>query len=124
MCPTRGEEQLAAGGHVAGQPLLGQQPVDSRAGERLGGEQHVVIAVAGTQRVDERARPGPQIVLGHHVHGRPELAGQLERITTPDLDMPALVDARPERIDGRQSRGGGRHPGADHAMPEGSRLSR
>ena len=53
--------QLAARGDVAGQPLLGEQPVDRGARKRLGGEQHVEVAVAGgaaPRRTSAPARAG------------------------------------------------------------------
>ena len=40
------EVQLAAGGHVAPQPLLREQRQHRRAGKRLGGEHHVQVLVA------------------------------------------------------------------------------
>ena len=87
------ERELAAGGDVAGQALLGQHPVDRRAGERLGGEQHVEVVVAGGQRVEERAGAGAQVVLGHDVRRRAELARELDRVAAADLEAAALVDA-------------------------------
>ena len=65
--------ELAAGGHVAAKTLLGEHPVDGGAGERLRGEQHVVVPVARGERVDERARPRAEVVLGDDVRGRAEL---------------------------------------------------
>ncbi len=40
------QRELAAGGDVARQSLLGKHAIYRRAGERLGGEQHVAVRVA------------------------------------------------------------------------------
>jgi hypothetical protein len=50
---SQGQGELAAGGHIAGQALLGQRAVDGGTGERLGGEQDVEVAMAGGQGIDE-----------------------------------------------------------------------
>ena len=63
------QRQLAAGGDVAGQALLGEHAVDGGARERLGGEQDVEVVVAGRQRVDEGAGAAAQVVLHHDVAG-------------------------------------------------------
>ena len=100
--PAQRQRQLAAGGHVAGQPLLGEHPVDGGAGERLGGEQHVAVGVPGREAVDAGAGASAQVVLGDDVGGRAELRGQLDRVAAADLEVPALVDAAAERIDVRE----------------------
>ena len=91
------ERELSAGGNVARQSLVGERSVDGGARERLGGEQHVEVAVASGDRVDERARPRAQVILDDDVRRGPELPRQLDGVTAAELEPPALVDARPER---------------------------
>ena len=92
------EMQLAAGGHVAPQPLLGEQAQHRRAGEGLGGEDDVEVGVAGLAgRVEEGAGAGAQVLLGDDVGGRAELARELDRVAAADLEPPLLVEAAAER---------------------------
>jgi hypothetical protein len=91
------ERELAPRGDVTRQSLFSERAVDGGAGKRLGGEQHVEVAVAGGERIDERARPGTQVVLDDDVGRGPELPRQLERIAAAELEAAALVDACPER---------------------------
>ena len=99
------EVQLARRGDVDAQPLLGEDPQHRGAGEGLGGEQHArPAAVVGAHRAHELARPRAQVVLGHDVGGRAELARELEDVAAADRE-PALVHGRGLGVDG-QRRGG------------------
>ena len=92
------EMQLAAGGHVAPQPLLGEQAQHGGAGEGLGGEHDVEVGVAGVAAgVEESAGAGAQVVLGDDVGGRAELARELDRVAAAHLEPAALVEAAAER---------------------------
>ena len=101
------QRELAPGGDVARESLLGERPVDGRARERLGGEQDVEVAVASGERIDERAGAGAQVVLDHYVDGSPEFPRKLDRVAAAELEPSALVDARAERQDCRQRGGDG-----------------
>ncbi len=92
------ERQLATGGDVAPKPLGGEQPIDGGARERLGGEQHVAVRVPGSQSLQECSRTQTQVVLHDDVDRRPELAREFDRITSPKLEGPALVDGAADRI--------------------------
>jgi hypothetical protein len=77
--------QLAARGHVAAQPLLGEQAQDGRAGQRLGGEHDLARSVVMRgERGRERPRAGAQVVLGEHVGGRAVLARERLRVAAAD----------------------------------------
>ena len=105
------EEQLAARGDVARQPLLGEQPVHRGARKRLRGEQHVEVGVASGHRLHERAGPGADVVLGDDVRRGAELARELDGVAAADLEPTALVDPRSDRIDVGQGGGGRGHRG-------------
>jgi hypothetical protein len=108
---TRGqrEGELPAGGDIAGQSLLSEHPVHGGARKCLGGKQHVAVGVPGGETVDEGAGTATQILLDDDVHGRPELAGQLDRVAASDLQVTRGVDARSRGIDVRQLRSDGAH---------------
>ena len=93
------QRQLTTGGDVTGQALLRQHPVDGRAGERLGGEQHVTVGVARRQPADVGAGTGAQVVLGDDERRRAELVRELDRVAAADLEVAAVVDAAADRID-------------------------
>ena len=54
------------------------------------------------ERLQKRAGPRPQVVLGDHVRGRPELPGQLDRVAPSDLQSSVLVDAGSDRVHVRE----------------------
>ena len=95
------EVQLAARGHVGGQPLLGEQPEDGGAGERLARVDHLEALGAGPEGLDERPRAGAHVVLRVDVRRRAELRRQLHHIAAADLEPAALVQARAKGIDMR-----------------------
>jgi hypothetical protein len=97
--------QLPAGGDVDAQVLAGEQP--QHGGDRacLGGEYHLArTVVVGLDRSGERARAGAQVVLGHHVRRRAELARELDRVAAADRE-PAVLGGRCLGVDG-EGRGG------------------
>jgi hypothetical protein len=89
--------QLAARRDVAADPLLGEDPVDRRARERLGGEVDLEVHVVGAEGVDEGPGAGPQVVLHHDVRRRAELAGEVDGVAPPELQAAARVELRAER---------------------------
>ncbi len=100
-----GEVQLPGGGDVDDQALLAEDPQHLGAREGLGGERdRAALAVVLGHRAQEVARPGTQVVLGHDVGGRAELASELEDVAAPDREA-ALVHGRGLGVDG-QRRGG------------------
>ena len=113
---AQGHVQLASGRHVAGQALLREHAIDGGAREGLGREQHVEVVMPGTDRVEEGPGAGAQVLLGHDVGRSPELAREFDHVAAADLQPAARVDAGPPGKDGRGLHGG-RHCGADHAMP-------
>ena len=68
---ARGERdvQLAAGGDVDREPLLGEQPVGGGGGEGLAGEEHLAIDTAALEGLAVGAGAGAQVVLGVDVGG-------------------------------------------------------
>jgi hypothetical protein len=120
---VQGQMKLAAGGHVAPEPLLGEQAEHGGAGKGLGGEHHVEVLVAGgATSLDERVCARTQVLLGDDVRRRAELAGQLDRVAPPHLDVAALVEAAAEREHVRERRIGGhieimaKYPGRNSAQ--------
>ena len=106
---AQGEVQLAAGGDVAAEALLGEDAQDRGARERLRGEDDLAGAVVETaQRLGERARPRAEVVLRHHVRGRAELARQLARVAAADAEHAAATEesagTRPRRLSTRGRR--------------------
>ena len=100
-----GEVQLPGRGDVDRQPLLAEDPQHLGAGEGLRGERHrAALAVVIGHRAPEVAGPRAQVVLGHDVGGRAELARELEHVAAPDREA-ALVHGRGLGVDG-QRRGG------------------
>ena len=105
--------------------LLGEDAQHRGAREGLGGEHHLAGAVVDLgQRARELARPGTQVVLGHDVGGRPELARELERVAAADAEH-AVRDRGVTRVHGRAgylralARDGGRRgPGAAAHQPD------
>ena len=93
--------QLAAGGDVDREPLLGEQPVGGGAGQRLAGEEDLEVGAPALERVAVGAGAGAHVVLGIDVCRRAELCGQLDHVAAADLEMPALVDPAPGRVDHR-----------------------
>ena len=93
--------QLAAGGDVDREPLLGEEPVGGGAGERLAGEEHLEVAAAALERLAIGARPGAHLVLGVDVGGGAELGGELDHVAAGDLEMAALVHAAARRVNRR-----------------------
>ena len=82
---AQGEVQLAPGGDVAAEPLLGEHPQHRGARERLRREHDLAgAAVRVRQRRRERARRGAQVLLGDDVGGRAELARQLAGVAAAD----------------------------------------
>src|SRR5215218_9116784 len=96
------KRQLSAGGDVAGDPLGGEQLIRGGARERLGGEQHVEVIVAGTHRVYVGASTSAQVVLRIDVRGSAELACELDCVAAADLKVAACVDAATKRKDVRE----------------------
>ena len=118
------QRELAAGGDVAGDPLLGEHAVDRRAGKRLGGEQHVEVLRAGAERLDERLRAGAQVVLDDDVGRRAELAGELDGVAAAELQAAVLVDAAADRIGLRELGAGRRHADRRVCKSDASRAGR
>ena len=84
-----GQRELAAGGDVDAQPLLVEDAQDGRAREGLGGEHDLALPHRGR----ELAGAVAQVVLGDDVHGRAELAGELDRVAAADRQA-AVADLR------------------------------
>ena len=99
---ARGERevQLAGGGDVAPQALLGKDLEHGGAGERLRREAEVHIVVPRVARGGaKRARAGAQVVLRDDVRRRAERARELDRVASAQLQAPALAHAAAERKD-------------------------
>ena len=91
---AQGQVHLASGGHVAPKPLGGEQLEHGAAGEGLGGEHDLELVVAGVRGGRQKgSSPGPEVPLGDHVGGRPELPCQLDQVAAADLQAAVLVDA-------------------------------
>ena len=93
--------QLAAGGDVDREALLGEEPVGGGAGHRLAGEEDLVVGAAALEGVAVGAGAGAHVVLGVDVGGGAELGGQLDHVAAGDLEMAALVYAAALREDRR-----------------------
>ncbi len=93
-----GEVELAAGGHVGGEALVGEQPVDRGARERLARVDHLEVLGAGAERLEERARASAHVVLRVDVRGGAELARELDHVAAADLEPAALVQSRAQGI--------------------------
>ena len=105
---VQGQMQLAAGGHVAPEGLFGKQRQHRGAGKRLGGEYHAEVLLASVPtRLRESSAASPQVILGHHIGRRAELAGQLDRVAPAHLDVTALVEAAPQGEHVRKARPSG-----------------
>jgi hypothetical protein len=109
------EEQLAARRDVARQPLLGEQPVGGRAGERLARVNDLEALAPAAERVDELPGPRADVVLRVHVRGGAELLRHIGDVAAADLEVPPLVDARPARIHVRDPGGRGAFRGSCHS---------
>src|SRR3954469_15322308 len=94
-----GDGQLAARGDVAGQALLAEDAQHRRAGERLGGEVDLEVLAARGVGGDEGPRALAHVVLDDHVGRRAELARQLDRVASAQLEVPGLGDPAAEWID-------------------------
>ena len=81
-----------APGHVDAQPRGGEQLVNGQAGQRLGGEHHLGVRVAGGQAVLEAAGLVPQPGLVHDVGGRAEAFGQVTDPHAADGQFPVRAD--------------------------------
>ena len=115
--------QLAARGDVDREPLVGEQPVDRADRRRLGRVDHLEVVAVGAERIEVSASAGAQVVLGVDVRGRAELGGELGDVAPADLQVPALVDAASQRIDGRALDGvacGFRRPSAARVVCVGA----
>ena len=93
--------QLAAGGDVDREPLLGEEPVGGGAGQRLAGEEDLEVGGALLEGLAVGAGAGAHVVLGVEVGGGAVLFGQLDDVAAGDLEVPVLVDAAPLREDRR-----------------------
>ena len=92
------DRQLAGGGDVAAQPLLGEDARHRRARERLAGEVHVGAGVAAAERVQVLASGLPQPRLVDHEGGRAELGGHVGERHATDR-QPAVSRFRGPRED-------------------------
>ena len=79
-----GAEDLAAARDVEPQSFLDHHPLDGRAGEGLGREDHPAAWPARGETVGVLARPGAQGVLRHDEHRGPGLGGELVEPTPAD----------------------------------------
>ncbi len=93
--------ELAARGDVDREPLLGHQPVDGGQRQRLAREQDLEVVGALAEGAQELAGAGADVVLGVYVGRGAERASELDHVTATDLEVAGLVDAAPERVDGR-----------------------
>ena len=93
--------QLAAGGDVDREPLLGEEPVGGGAGQRLAGEEDLKVGGAAVEGIAVGAGAGADVVLGVDVGGGAELLGQLDHVAAGHLEMTFRVDAAALREDRR-----------------------
>ena len=98
---AQGHVQLAAGGDVDREPLLGEEPVGGGAGERLAGEEDLEVGAAALEGLAVGAGAGADVVLGVEVGRRAELRRQLDHVAAGHLEVAALVDAAAGRVDRR-----------------------
>src|ERR1700729_2687255 len=68
--------------------------------------------------VHESSSSGAEVLLRNHVGRRAELADQVNRITSADLQMAAFVDAATDRIDVRERSDRITGQWRDHVMHE------
>jgi hypothetical protein len=114
----KGQEQLAPGGHVAREPLLGEEAVGRGAGERLRREQNLAVPVAALELSPVLTRAAAKVSLVVHVDGRPELATELRHATAADDEVAPVVGAAATRIAGGEGHGGPNY-GIEEVTPEG-----
>ena len=93
--------QLAAGGDVDREPLLGAEPVGRGAGQRLAGEENLEVVGSALEGLAVGAGAGADVVLGVDVGGGAELFGQLDHVAAGHLQVPPFVDAAADRVDRR-----------------------
>ena len=93
--------QLAAGGDVDREPLLGEEPVGGGAGQRLAGEEDLEVGAAALEGLAVGAGPGAHVVLGVDVGGRAELGGELDTSQPATSRWPRSLTRLPGRIDRR-----------------------
>jgi fermentation-respiration switch protein FrsA (DUF1100 family) len=96
---AQGEEQLAARGHVDGEPLLGEEAEERGAGEGLARVDHLEVVRAGPEGLLVGPRAGADVVLGVDVGRRAELLGELEHVAPAHLEAARGPDPGPEGID-------------------------
>src|SRR6185437_6455438 len=77
-------DELAGPGHVDAEPFFGGHLVRRQAGERLGGERHTGVRVAGGEAVFEPAGLGAQARLVHDVGGGAEALGEVAHADAAD----------------------------------------
>ena len=87
----RRAEDLAAAGHVEPQPFLDHHPLDRRARERLGREDHPAARPARGETVGVLARPGAQRVLGHDEHRASPVSAAIWSSRHPPTTRDAVV---------------------------------
>jgi hypothetical protein len=85
--------QLAAGGDVDREALLGADPVGGGERRRLAREQNLEVVGAGGECLAVGAGAGADVVLGVDVGGRAQLARYLDQVAAADLEPPGLVHA-------------------------------
>ena len=93
------DRQLAARGDVARQALLAQDAQHRRAREGLRGEVDLEVVAARGVGGDEGPRALADVVLDDDVGRRAELARELDRVASAQLEVPGLGDPAAERID-------------------------
>ncbi len=93
--------QLAAGGDVDREALLGEQPVGGGAGKGLAGEEDFEVGSSPGEGLAVGARPRAHLLLGVDVGGGAVLGGELDHVAAGDLEVAALVDPATARVDRR-----------------------
>ena len=88
----QGHDEFARPGDVDAQSLGGQQLVSRQAGERLGGEHHLGVRVAGGEPVAHPTGLVPQARLVHDVGGRAETFGEVPGSDAADGKFPVRRD--------------------------------
>jgi hypothetical protein len=71
---------------------------------------HLEVVAARGVGVDERARPGADVVLDDDIGGRAELARELDGVAAAELEVPGIGDPAAEGVD--VAEGGADHGGA------------
>ena len=94
--------QLAAGGDVAGEPLLHQQAEGRGARERLARVDDLEVVGARAERVHVLTSACADVVLRVDVRRGAELVRELHHVAAAHLEPAALVQARAERVDVRK----------------------